>query len=525
MLGSKLRSIILAYSLLGFAITATAATDASSYNYSHRMRDCELTVKKNGDVAASAEVSIKQIRNHFAFGGIMSRWLFDTLKAGVDGVTQNYGDAFLKYFDYATPENEMKWWWTEGDSTQVAPPVYTDADSIVNWCVENDITVRGHNLFWNEDPTKIPAWTHTLPPAEFKAAMQARITSILGHFKDRVFHWDVLNEIIHTAGGHVKIPGMFDSLSGDNNIFPWVIKQAKIEQPDLEVVVNDYNIIEQYPDVTEYINKINAIEAQGATIDVIGLEAHFNTYVEKNGAQGYLVNLNTLASAFPDKPIWLTEVDWNISDINQCPDKMAELMQTCFAHENVGGLILWTWVNRKMWQERMNNYLLDSLLVETETGRRWRELRESWKTNITETTDASGKIDFNGYQGKYVATITEGSQTFIDTFYLEPGSGAKTLEVNLVNPSTRIMESNADAKPVLKSLKFNNRMIDINMPLTTGEQLYLSTFSISGRLVSKRPVSMSNGIATVSASSSGCHIFSIGTADRILYTGTAMQLH
>ena len=47
----------------------------------------------------------------------MNWYLHDTIAAD-PGCKQSYGDAFLKYFEFCTPENEMKWDYVYQDSDE-----------------------------------------------------------------------------------------------------------------------------------------------------------------------------------------------------------------------------------------------------------------------------------------------------------------------------------------------------------------------------------------------------------------------
>jgi hypothetical protein len=80
--------------------------------------------------------------------------------------------------------------------------------------------------------------------------------------------------------------------------------------------------------------------------DVIGDEGHFG------GGVFNRATIDSKAQALSDglggKKIWFTEVDWQF-DASLSPGKMEEIMRTSFANKNIEGLVLWTWVKRRMW--------------------------------------------------------------------------------------------------------------------------------------------------------------------------------
>lgn len=493
------------FMLAGLAAAAVADSKSGGYNYSHRKRNCELTVKIDGQTIPGATLDIDQIRNHFGFGASINRWAFDT-------IGEAYGQTFLKYFDFGTPENEMKWAYVQGDSIKTEPN-YERADFLIDFLQKNDIAIRGHNLFWNEHTGWIPKWTYTLDAAQFKEAMQERITSAMGYFKGKVVQWDVINEIVHGRGGSTPSTTMLDSATGDPTIFRWILEEARKVDPDPTFVINDYNLIEQWDVADKFIAKVKPLANY---YDVVGCEGHFGDYLEKSN---YLPKIDKIANQL-NKPIWLTEVDFSIT--SNVAAKVEELMRTCFAHPKIDGLIFWVWCKRRMWRDNLTSYLVDSLLNESEVGRVWRETREEWKTKKNGvTTDANGKYSFEGFQGKYRVIVNTGGHTIIDTFYLEPGGGAKAINI----PKSGSLNIVPNNRPGVKNafLKVNGQLIYMTLPVGN-RQVYLSTYSIGGKLLLKIPVTINSGTALVSQIPSGCHVFRIGTVDRNLYIGMGLQL-
>jgi endo-1,4-beta-xylanase len=485
------------------------AVSSGTYDYSHRKRDCKIVVKDGGAGVVGADVTVTQIRNHFGFGGSIRRWAFDTLQAGVNGVTQNYGEAFLKYFDYATPENEMKWAYIQGDSVK-APANWLKADSIVSFCEINDIKIRGHNLFWNEKKDWIPKWSWTLSGAAFKDAMKERIDDAMSRYNGKLAQWDIINEIIHGANnGSTPAKTMLDSMTGDPNIFSWVLDEARKIDKTALFAINDYNLVPGNQSQL-FIDKCKPLSAK---FDIIGDEGHFNSGTISKSALD--TKINQLATGL-SKKIWFTEVDWS-ADIAQSPTRVEELMRTSFANKNVDGLIVWVWCKRKMWAD-MTSYFVDSLLQETPTGVKWRQIREEFKTKANGKTDAGGAFSFNGYQGKYKVTVGGNN---VGTIYLEPGTGTKTVEVG----STSVKNTTLNPS-ILSETKFlcRGRTISLKISALESEHLHLSSFSINGKLLSKTALRLTDGTVSIASLAPGCGIFRIGSGSAILYTGKSMTI-
>ena len=490
------------------------STDASIDTL--RKRACTLTIGLAGQPVANKTVGIRQIRSHFGFGACFNK----ELGFGVDSA--KYCDAFSRYFEWATPENCMKWTYTdEMDDYQD----YDDADQLVSWCEVHDINVRGHNLFWNEHTDWLPNWTKELTSAEaFKTAMNRRIQSAMTHFNGKLAHWDIINELIHGRDHTTPEVTMLDSATGESDIFLWILNEARKIDTTARFTVNEYAIVESYSNEgthSIFINKVLDLIKLGAPIDIVGLEGHFGDVMDQ---ADYKAKLD-FVSSYISRPIWLTEVDFT-ADTTVRADKLEELMRTAYAHPNVGGLVLWVWWEGRRWREALNSVLVDSAFVENDMGVRWRMMRDKWKTATNRTSDANGNVVFTGFHGKYVAQVVDGEKFYADTFYLDPGAEVKSVNVNLVEVAPFEPVGIAEVRPrSMKTLpmRLNRRTVLLNLPSERTTEILLSTYSVSGRLLSSRKLSIKDGCDIISHLPAGCHIYRISAEGRTLYTGVGLQ--
>jgi endo-1,4-beta-xylanase len=129
-------------------------TDANSRIEQNRKRNAEITVLgASGQPVADVNVQIKQVKHQFGFG--------TAIPYGLLSSNANYRTFVLDHFEWAVCENEMKWASNENTRDQEN---YTQADYIANWCADNDIKLRGHNLVW-ETGAQTPSWVSGLPCA------------------------------------------------------------------------------------------------------------------------------------------------------------------------------------------------------------------------------------------------------------------------------------------------------------------------------------------------------------------------
>ncbi len=496
---------------------------------------------------ANSQISVKQIQNHFGFGASVC-WDSGFVKIG----KKAYGDQVKKYFEWVTPENEMKWYYNDTTGGQPCDPGFYDhGDSIVDWALANGLNVRGHNLFWNErvefqaycsrpygpyDGVDSSTEIKTLSTEDreaFIGEMTTRIDDMVTRYKGKVKHWDAVNEVVHfttdnDGAREVKTPGLLATWTGKTGnggaeVFNWILDQTRAIDPTVKLCVNEYNVIEQSHDEDAYtsmINKINSGAAAGAKIDIIGFEGHFGDMISRtqNGSYvGYESVINTIAQGVnigsSTMEFWFTEVDWNNQTPGATPDNMEELMRFAFSRKDFGGLLLWIWWGGRLWRDDLVSFLVDENLGETETGARWRTLRQQWTTpDTTLTTDANGKLTFRGFYGTYTFQDSNTTAAFTpdkksDTVWIQP---------------TAVTVPSKMAKSM--RLQINGRTMYVNHTAISEGQLYLSAFSLSGKLLARVPVSFDNGLSANTDLPAGCHFYQIGTNREKLISGRIVNL-
>ncbi len=497
---------VMLFILTCFFKEVPAKTSAEAYDYSHRKRVCEITIiSAEGVPLPWMPIGIGQISNDFAFGGTIRGEALDTL---IDG----YEEKFQVYFDVATPENEMKWENVMKCSEKCAPD-FLKADSLVNWLLEKKIPVRGRCLFSNEKEDRIPEWTRTLGTAAFKQAMQERIDTAMNHFKGKVAQWDLINEICHGENGSLLSSGMLQTKSGDPDIFGWIMDEARKKDSLADFIINDYGLITSNDSaaIDSFVNKVKPLITK---FDIIGAEGHFGADMNKSS---YEAKINYLAEKL-GKPVLLTDVDFSC-DINQAPDKIEELMRTCFANPNVAGLSMGSWCQRYMSDSTITSYFVDSLNNETPCGQHWDSLRyNEWKTEVYGYADDSAKITFTGFCGRYQTIIS----AELDTFYLEPGEGTKSVAIKF-NEGVAVNHALAGLKTI--EIFINGIATPVKLPASYNKLLFLATYSLSGQQLSRSPVNPTSVKHRVTLPSSCCRVFRIETADRLpLFTGKIMAV-
>lgn len=76
---------------------------------------------------------------------------------------------------------------------------WTGCDTIFAQAEASNQSIRGHNLCWHsENPSWLTSGKHT--PAQLTTFLQEHVTSVVKHYGDRAYCWDVVNEAIEDGG-------------------------------------------------------------------------------------------------------------------------------------------------------------------------------------------------------------------------------------------------------------------------------------------------------------------------------------
>ncbi|WP_052387395.1 endo-1,4-beta-xylanase [Dactylosporangium aurantiacum] len=119
---------------------------------------------------------------------------FGTAVAAGKLSNSTYTGILDREFNMITPENEMKWDATEPSQGQFR---YTSADQIVAHAQAHGQRMRGHALTWHQQQ---PGWAQQLSGTALRNAMINHITNVAGHYKGKIYAWDVVNEAFADGG-------------------------------------------------------------------------------------------------------------------------------------------------------------------------------------------------------------------------------------------------------------------------------------------------------------------------------------
>jgi GH35 family endo-1,4-beta-xylanase len=374
-----------------------------------RKRDARLRfVDRTGRPVRGLPVEVRQIRHRFAFGAAVNHTLLED---------PEYADFFFRHFEWGVLENESKWRYNEPTQGNVT---YEDADAMLALCENRGIPMRGHLVFWDVWH-KVPYWARDLPDEELSDAMEARIGSVVPHFAGRFRHWDVDNEIL--TGGY------YEERFGPG-IHAWMYQRTRELDPDVRLFLNEFGVLKG-GDTDPLLQLVASLRAQGAPLDGIGLQGHFNPVVDARAVKS---TLDRVATA--ELPIWITEYDSPQPDETLRADNLEALYRMAFSHPAVEGILMWGFWAGNHWRGP-DAAIVDLDWTLNEAGVRYVELLDEWTTRADGRTDRVGELAFRGFHGTYRVTVRDPSWTAEPvTFELEPGAGEArmTVEVEAADP-------------------------------------------------------------------------------------------
>ncbi|MEV8213026.1 endo-1,4-beta-xylanase [Leifsonia sp. NPDC077715] len=192
----------------------------------------------------------------------------------MDALASNpaYRDITANQFSTVTAENAMKW-----ESVEPSPGVYDwgPADQLVAFAQQNGQLVRGHTLVWHN---QLPAWLNAALPSmsteQVRALLKKHIQDEVGHFRGKIWQWDVVNEAFNDDGtwrDTIWLQKLGPGYIAD--AFRW----AHEADPKALLFYNDYNIEFTGPKSNATYSLVQQLQKEGVPIDGVGFQTHLDT--------------------------------------------------------------------------------------------------------------------------------------------------------------------------------------------------------------------------------------------------------
>ncbi|MFC8849379.1 MULTISPECIES: endo-1,4-beta-xylanase [unclassified Micromonospora] len=250
------------------------------------------------------------------------------------------GDA---EFNLVVAENAMKWDATEPNRNQFS---FGQGDAVVNYAASSDKKVYGHTLVWHN---QMPGWTANLSGSDLLAAMKNHIAGVAGHFKGKVFAWDVVNEAFADGGSGGRRDSILQQRIG-NSWIEEAFHAARAADPGAKLCINDYSTDGINAKSTAIYNLVRDFKARGVPIDCVGFQAHLIIGQVPGDMQA---NLQRFADLGVD--VRITELDIRMSTpanatklATQAAD-YKKVVNICLAVARCAGVTVWGITDKYSW--------------------------------------------------------------------------------------------------------------------------------------------------------------------------------
>lgn len=202
-------------------------------------------------------------RDYFPIGAAVNKKLI-----------KSHEGLLKKHFNSITAENDMKFIEIHPKENEFT---FEKADLLLQFAKENNKKMRGHTLVWHN---QTPDWVFsnedgsTISKEDLLLRMKEHISKVVGHYRDDIYCWDVVNEAIDDKTSEFLRKTKWLEIIGEEYIEKAFLFAHEAD-PNAMLFYNDYN--ETNPEKRDKIIKlVKSLKAKDIPIHGIGLQGHWN---------------------------------------------------------------------------------------------------------------------------------------------------------------------------------------------------------------------------------------------------------
>jgi endo-1,4-beta-xylanase len=261
-----------------------------------------------------------------------------------------YRERIATEFSSVTAENVMKWGPLEPVRGQLD---FTLADQLVDFAEANGQQVRGHTLLWHN---QLPTWltegvaSGEIQPAELREILRQHIFDVAGHFKGKIYQWDVVNEVIDDNGNlrnTMWLQQLGESYIADS--FRW----AHEADPHAKLYLNDYNLEFRSAKVDKYYELAQQLLAEGVPVHGLGAQGHYDIFYGAPSAFETAGILRQFESLGLETSITESDVRMNLPADNIKRDAQAQgyngQLMGCLFADRCTSFTVWGYTDKYSW--------------------------------------------------------------------------------------------------------------------------------------------------------------------------------
>ncbi len=294
-----------------------------------------------------------------------------------------YASTLAREFDMVEPEDALKW--------EVVHPAresfdFSQGDQIVDFASRHNMKVRGHTLVWHrQNPKWLTEGNYT--SGELAAILEKHIKTVVGHYRGKIFAWDVVNEAFdELRPGTLRStiwsdrPGIGATVRDAAASFePQASSKPVRSEPEARSSEQSYSYIEKCfrwaheadPQALLFYNEAEAevvnaksdaiyamvrdFRSRGVPIDGVGFQMHvthmradvasISANIQRFTALGVQVQITEMDVALP------VDADGNASpdDLQLQADIYGQVAAACLSHTGCTAIQTWGFTDKYSW--------------------------------------------------------------------------------------------------------------------------------------------------------------------------------
>ena len=264
-----------------------------------------------------------------------------------------------KYWNQVVPENSGKWGSVERRRDRMN---WANLDNAYNLAQAQGFPFRHHVLIWGKQQ---PSWMNDLSSSDQRAEIEEWFSAVATRYPG-IDYLEVVNEPLNAPpDGNNGRANYIAALGGTGSSgWEWVLESFRLARqyfPGTQLVINEYNVIRNNDNTTNYLALIGLLQAEDL-IDVIGFQGHaFTTGPASVGAMTSSINRFEATGL----PVMVTEMeidgavfvdsDWIQDDALQLSEYQ-RVFPLFWEHPAIVGVTLWGW-RPGLWRDAEMAYL------------------------------------------------------------------------------------------------------------------------------------------------------------------------
>jgi endo-1,4-beta-xylanase len=370
------------------ALEDSAISKAEKNIELYRKGNISIAIKdKNNNPLNNLSITATQISHDFLFG--CDIFLFDRFRDTTNN--RKYRDYFKRLFNYATIDFISKNFEpTKGDLN------YKYNDSVVVWCLRNNIKIKGHTITAKQAP-----WISETN--NLYETIHKRTIELMSRYKGKFYEWNIINEPFHSP---------FISIDSAYN---W----ARKVDPNVRLEINEYSVLND--GLPRYYNYLNDAIKRGVPFDVLGFEAHepktewlnlglIDGVINKYAALGKSIEITEFSPTSGGQKITGSFVHKGVWDETSQAEYAKKFYIICFGNPNVSAITWWDLPEFSSWLVGgglLHKDFTPKLAYDTLD----KLINYDWTTRASGITDNKGEYDYRGFGGEYLIKISDGKKS------------------------------------------------------------------------------------------------------------------